>query len=376
MSNQSSETHFEYGEVTDSSYTTRRYFAQRDEPLGWWPGGLLPLLGLLLFFLWGLLKIAPDIERSTQIQAHNALTEAGYADLDVTADGQQVMVKGAAFSEEAKRIERIARGATCDTFVSNDLVCPTDVTVTLEDIKNARYHNFSMVRTAAGGVIRGEVPDDATRNSVLSEARSRLGAVVDSLQVTGERKGPAHDWALGKAWAFLDQVSTGRISWTDGVLSAVGRTTRDKEDAIRSRFSSTQYGERIGDLNLQFVEDVDRCNEEFKKTLATSVIRFETGSAQILTASQPLLAELAQMASACPGNLIIEGHTDDVGEADMNQALSQRRAQAVVDALAQLSVNKTRLTARGYGEERPIASNTTSRTRALNRRIEIRIADF
>ncbi len=363
-------------EVTTSAYTNRRYFKQRDEPLGWWPGGLLPLLGLLVLFIWGLLKIAPDIEKNTQVQVHNALTEAGYADLNVTADGQQVLVQGAALSGDLHRIERIARGATCDAFVASDLVCPTEVTVALEDLNNARYHNFSIVRTAAGGVIRGVVPDEATRSSVLSEARSRLGAVVDSLQITGEMKRPAHDWALGKAWAFLDQISSGRVSWTDGILSATGRTTRDKENVIRSGFSSAQFAERIGDLNLQFVEDVDRCNEDFKKTLATSVIRFETGSAQIVSASQPLIAQLAQMAASCPGNLVIEGHTDDVGAAEMNQALSQRRAQAVVDALAQLDVDKKRLTARGYGEERPVASNTTNRTRALNRRIEIRIADF
>ncbi|MEM8486082.1 MAG: OmpA family protein [Bacteroidota bacterium] len=107
-----------------------------------------------------------------------------------------------------------------------------------------------------------------------------------------------------------------------------------------------------------------------------SMIRLQTGSAVIQAASRPLLTQLAEMARSCPGELLIEGHTDDVGDAAMNRDLSQRRAQSVLEALIDLKVPPGRLTASGFGESRPLASNSTSVGRAQNRRIEIRVADF
>ena len=69
--------------------------------------------------------------------------------------------------------------------------------------------------------------------------------------------------------------------------------------------------------------------------------------------------------------LTIEGHTDSRGDADMNEALSRARAQAVRDALAQLGIDGERMSAVGYGETQPIADNATSEGRARNRRIAI-----
>jgi outer membrane protein OmpA-like peptidoglycan-associated protein len=67
----------------------------------------------------------------------------------------------------------------------------------------------------------------------------------------------------------------------------------------------------------------------------------------------------------------IEGHTDDVGTDEYNQALSERRAQAVVAYLVQKGVDKSRLTARGYGKSRPAAVNGGDEGRRRNRRVEI-----
>ena len=66
----------------------------------------------------------------------------------------------------------------------------------------------------------------------------------------------------------------------------------------------------------------------------------------------------------------IEGHTDSSGPENYNQQLSQRRAQAVVELLAnQYGIDRSRLEARGYGESQPVASNDTKEGRAANRRV-------
>ncbi|RZV38662.1 MAG: OmpA family protein [Chromatiales bacterium] len=117
----------------------------------------------------------------------------------------------------------------------------------------------------------------------------------------------------------------------------------------------------------------DACNEALGDALSGSRVQFRTASADIDSTSDALLQRLAVVAEECPGNLTIEGHTDGQGDADMNQVLSQARANAVRDALADLGVDSARMRAVGYGESRPIADNTTAEGRATNRRIAISI---
>jgi outer membrane protein OmpA-like peptidoglycan-associated protein len=67
------------------------------------------------------------------------------------------------------------------------------------------------------------------------------------------------------------------------------------------------------------------------------------------------------------------GHTDSTGSDEYNQALSQRRAQAVADYLGSRGVARARMGLRGYGESQPIASNDTEEGKAQNRRVEIKV---
>jgi outer membrane protein OmpA-like peptidoglycan-associated protein len=69
----------------------------------------------------------------------------------------------------------------------------------------------------------------------------------------------------------------------------------------------------------------------------------------------------------------VYGHTDSTGSDAYNQALSERRATAVADALAARGVQSARIGTRGYGKTQPIAGNDTDAGRAANRRVEIKI---
>jgi outer membrane protein OmpA-like peptidoglycan-associated protein len=104
-----------------------------------------------------------------------------------------------------------------------------------------------------------------------------------------------------------------------------------------------------------------------------SGIYFNTGSAVLLEESQPTLkAVAAVIRQSNDGLLTIEGHTDNIGSAQYNQDLSERRAAAVREALiSKYGVPATRLTAKGYGLTRPVETNTTVEGRAHNRRVEL-----
>ena len=101
-------------------------------------------------------------------------------------------------------------------------------------------------------------------------------------------------------------------------------------------------------------------------------IAFASGSRSVSEAAQPTLVRIANALVENPGwRLQIEGHTDSVGRELFNEELSLRRAESVLNYLAELGVDPDRLAAVGRGEHVPVADNATAKGRAANRRIEI-----
>lgn len=116
-----------------------------------------------------------------------------------------------------------------------------------------------------------------------------------------------------------------------------------------------------------------RCERSLAGLLRREQIDFRFGSAAIARSSSPLLDRLAKQVRDCPGSLRIEGFTDNVGRAAVNQALSAARAAAVREALIARGIPAQRLESQGLGAEHPIASNRTAKGRARNRRIEFHV---
>lgn len=113
---------------------------------------------------------------------------------------------------------------------------------------------------------------------------------------------------------------------------------------------------------------------EVGQTIRINNIFFDSGKSDLKPESFQELNALASLLKANAGMEIeIGGHTDNVGSDTDNQTLSQKRTEAVVDYLSKNGVGKGRLTAKGYGEQKPIASNDTDEGRGINRRVEFSI---
>lgn len=116
--------------------------------------------------------------------------------------------------------------------------------------------------------------------------------------------------------------------------------------------------------------DSDGCPIPEKVSLSLEV-EFDTGKSDIKSRYHEELKKVGDFMNKYPeANGVIEGHTDNVGSASANQKLSQRRADAVrTYIIKKFGIAPSRLTARGYGEDKPIASNSTAAGRQKNRRI-------
>lgn len=117
----------------------------------------------------------------------------------------------------------------------------------------------------------------------------------------------------------------------------------------------------------------DDISKELSETGKSIVyITFDTDKSSITTAGTDLVIQIAEALKNDPTlKIAIEGHTDNTGDAAHNKKLSDDRAHAVMKALIGQKIDKSRLSAKGYGAERPLVANDTEDNRAKNRRVEL-----
>jgi len=168
----------------------------------------------------------------------------------------------------------------------------------------------------------------------------------------------------------------------------------EKTEAVRNELSQ-QQGAQLSEMQEAFRAKLERetfetrrqqkLGEQFKKgeveilanvdgslLIRLSALQFGSGMASVKKEYFDLLTRLRSGLEIYPERkVIVEGHTDNQGEPDVNQRLSLKRAETVRDFLIAAGLDGSRLKALGYGEVRPIASNDYDRGRAMNRRIDI-----
>jgi outer membrane protein OmpA-like peptidoglycan-associated protein len=131
--------------------------------------------------------------------------------------------------------------------------------------------------------------------------------------------------------------------------------------------ASTELRDQIAMLHAQATER--------GLVLTLGDVLFTTGSAVLNSGGTTQLGKLAVFLNKYPERTAaIEGHTDNVGTSDTNQALSQHRAESVKAYLVGQSIAGTRLTVNGKGEDSPVGNNETATGRQQNRRVEVIIA--
>src|ERR1700730_5501719 len=226
--------------------------------------------------------------------------------------------------------------------------------------------------------LTGYVPETSVRAAMgAGESRKFFNEkVVDNLKASvGAPSGFAA--AVVPALGALSRLSTGTLMLSDREVKLSGDAFIDAAAAqIRSGLPKEfpQGFQLKADISVKpAVAPVDAtvCQQLFSELLAKGKIRFESGRASIDPDSAGLLDRLTETALRCPtADIEIAGHTDADGEDAFNQALSEKRAQAVMDYLVKAGLPAGRFTATGYGSTQPVASNDTDEGKARNRRID------
>jgi outer membrane protein OmpA-like peptidoglycan-associated protein len=156
---------------------------------------------------------------------------------------------------------------------------------------------------------------------------------------------------------------------TEDAASAVTNVFGKVNDAALSALNSISFAAgSVGEQMMGFIKGGAEGDGRFR----FNNLNFASGSDVIDAASQVEVDNLAAILNAYTDVKVnIEGYTDSQGNAESNQSLSQRRAEAVRAKLLAAGINDARITSQGFGAENPIADNGTKEGRAQNRRIEV-----
>jgi outer membrane protein OmpA-like peptidoglycan-associated protein len=168
--------------------------------------------------------------------------------------------------------------------------------------------------------------------------------------------------------------------------ASAAAVTAAQADADRSRLAAQQSQQNAQQAETDKVAMRARLSEQLNSILQTrdtarglivsmSDVLFDTGQYSLKPGAREKLAKVAGILLAYPGlNIAVGGYTDNVGGDEMNQKLSENRASSVRDYLVQQGVVTNSVSARGFGNTSPVASNDNSSGRQQNRRVELLVS--
>ena len=203
------------------------------------------------------------------------------------------------------------------------------------------------------------------QNTIASGSAKTAAGKTGSLQQPLEK--PKISGAKTEKSAKSEKISPSDLLADTGILNG-GKKTSDKQPA-----ASIPQPEKVqpDDFNSMVVEETPA-----GLRLSVRDIRFKPDSDEILPEELSRLDQIAEVLRLVPdSHFLIEGHSASVGNSKGELEVSQKRAKAIAMQLSKRGIKADHFICRGYGAERPLASNSTAQGKALNRRVEITILE-
>jgi len=298
---------------------------------------------------------------------------------------------------EARNAVAIAKAAGAEQYAGDSLHKAEDFLARAED-----YLRRKQGRTPIGTVSRGatQMAEDARVLTLQKKQQEKIAAERQAMlerqqKAEQEAKESAEREARAKAQAGEDarrraQAEADRQTAEKAELEA--QRQQAAADAARAQaLLEQQKAQAEADRARHAEEEAVRQKEEMRARLLRQLnqvletkdtvrglivsmpdVLFDSGQYTLKPVARERLARISGIVLAYPDlRLEIEGHTDSVGSEEFNQSLSEKRAASVRDYLVDAGVPITNVIARGFGKTRPVADNTSSEGRKLNRRVEM-----
>ncbi|MEN8887483.1 MAG: OmpA family protein [Celeribacter marinus] len=255
-----------------------------------------------------------------------------------------------------------------------------------EDNVSTDAVQFVALRSPEGQVqLRGRIGDERSQIAVEAYAKSAFGSntIYSALrQVDGLPEG----WSIRALAAIeaLSKLDNGSVTMQPTSVRVRGRTGDVTAKASVTRLLADKLGSgQTFDIDVDYVRQLDpildlptadECVARANEAINANKIVFAPGSTEVDESSTDTLDRLAKALEKCEKmEMEIGAHSDSQGGEDMNLSLSQARANSVLNALISRRIVGVDFTAKGYGEEQPIADNDTEDGREANRRIEFKL---
>jgi OmpA-OmpF porin, OOP family len=199
----------------------------------------------------------------------------------------------------------------------------------------------------------------------LGAGTQAADAVYRTADTTVRRASPLR-WAVPLLVAAL---AIWGLTWLFGSRDRTAVITKSLPSGVQLRYPSTGVEARL----LSYIED-PRQGLDSERWFDFDRLLFETNSAVLKPESQAQLQNIAAIMKAYPNvSIKIGGYTDNTGDPAANMKLSQDRANRVMQELNGLGISPDRIEAEGYGQEHPVADNSTEAGKAQNRRVSLRV---
>jgi outer membrane protein OmpA-like peptidoglycan-associated protein len=309
---------------------------------------------------------------------------------------------------EARNAVRIARNAHADTYATSTFTKATEQLQQAETAYQDRKDKKLVVAAARNAIDRAEearviaiqkkteedakLAAEAERQAAAArEAKAQADAAAqaaaraqadaerqaaDQARSEAEKAKAQADAAAATALAQQKQAEAARAAALAQQQAAEAAAAQAQQATAQAQQAAAQAEKERADMRAQLLAQLNAVlqTQDTARGLIVNMsdVLFDTGKYTLKPPTQVKLAKISGILLAHPGlTLQIEGHTDSVGSDEMNQRLSEQRADAVRDFLASQGVAASSMTAKGFGKTDPIASNDTAEGRQKNRRVEL-----
>lgn len=175
--------------------------------------------------------------------------------------------------------------------------------------------------------------------------------------------------------AYQNELESSReeISKKNKELMLSEKESQEKDTELAKAEKEKRFQEALASAQKQFSKsEADVYRQDDKILIRLKKMEFPSGKAEVPEKSKQLLDKVASVAKQLVSQqIIVEGHTDSVGSAEVNSKISQKRADSVLSYLEEEGIPNSILQSVGYGFEKPLSSNKTKTGRAQNRRVDI-----